>query len=160
MKRFIALLVLLLLAFYVAWPGWTAWQISSAIKAKDAATLDRKIDFPGVRTTLRPAAEQKIAEIYDRFQQQTSPGAAAIISGIKKDVIPTIAETALTTLVTPANLIRVVTEGGPMKENAERILREQVEKIGLPGLSGGGAGVGGAPNLPGGLGQVLGQIGG
>lgn len=171
MKRIIALLIVLLLAFYVAWPGWTAWQISSAIKARDAATLERKIDFPGVRLSLRPAAEQKIGEIYDRFQQQASPGAAVIIGGIKKDVIPKIAETALTGLVTPDNLIRVANDGRSLKDSAEQILREQVQKIGLPGLGGanpagaaGGANpagaAGGRPNLPGGLGQVIGQIGG
>lgn len=167
MKRIVALLVVLLLAFYVAWPGWTAWQISSAIKAKDPATLDRKIDFPSVRLTLRPSVELKIGEIYDRVQQNVGPGAAVIIAGIKKDVIPKLAETALTNLVTPANLIRVVNDGGNLRENAEQILREQMQKTGLPGLggaggqpTGGGPQAGGRPNLPGGLGQVIGQIGG
>ena len=167
MKRIVALLIVLLLAFYVAWPGWTAWQISGAIKAKDAATLDRKIDFASVRLSLRPVVEQKIGEIYDRVQQQAAPGAAVIIGGIKKDVIPKLAETALANLVTPDNLIRVVNDGGSLKENAEQILREQVQKIGLPGLGGaggagasGGTATGGRPNLPGGLGQVIGQIGG
>ena len=168
MKRLIALVVLLLAVFYVAWPGWSAYQIATAIKAKDAATLDRKIDFDGVRATLRPAAETKISEIYDKFQAQAGPGAAIVIAQIKKDVIPKIAETALTTLVTAGNLIRVVNDGGSLKQNAEKILQEQVGKIGLPGLPGGAGGAGvqlpGGIKLPGGLGGIasggLGEIAG
>ena len=151
MKRLIALIVLLLAVFYVAWPAWTAYQIATAVKARDADTLDRKIDFASVRTTLRPIAEQKIGEIYDKFQQQAGPAASIIVGQIKKDVIPKIAEQALGNLVTPANLLRVVTEGGTLKANAEKILAEQVGKIGLPGLSGSGAGAGGGGQLPGGL---------
>ena len=75
MKRLIALLILVLIGFYVVWPGWSAYQIAAAIKARDSATLDRKIDFPSVRTTLRPVTEQKIGEIYDTFQAQSGPAA-------------------------------------------------------------------------------------
>jgi len=37
MKRLLLLAVALLLGFYIAWPGWSAYQIDSAIKAKDNA---------------------------------------------------------------------------------------------------------------------------
>ena len=164
MKRLIALVILLLVGFYVAWPAWSAYQIAAAIKARDSATLDRKIDFTNVRSTLRPAAEQKIGEFYDKFQAQAGPTAALVVGQIKKDVIPKIAETALGTLVTASNLIRVVTEGGTLKQNAEKILQEQVGKIGLPGLNGlGGAGgvqLPGGIKLPGGLGGALGGLAG
>lgn len=160
MKRLIALIALLLVAFYVVWPGWNAYQIAAAVKANDAATLDRKIDFQSVRATLQPIAEQRIGEIYDRFQAQAGPAASVVVAQIKKDVLPKIAETALANLVTPANLIRVVTEGGSLKQNAEKILQEQVGKIGLPGMSGGaGAQLPGGIKIPGGLGQIAGKLG-
>ena len=159
MKRLIALLILVLIGFYVVWPGWSAYQIAAAIKARDAATLDRKIDFPSVRTTLRPVAEQKIGEIYDTFQAQSGPAAAVIVGQIKKDVIPKFAETALGTLVTSGNLIRVVTEGGTIKQNAEKILQEQIGKLGLPGLGGAGMQLPAGIKLPGGLGGNLGGLG-
>lgn len=158
MKRLIALIVLLLLVFYVAWPGWTGYQIAGAIKARDNATLERKIAFPEVRESLRPMAVQRVGEIYDQqLQGQVGPAGAAIVNQIKADVVPKIVDTALTQLVTAPNLIRVVSDGGTLKENAERILKEQIGKIGLPGIgnisgaAGGGAASGGGVPLPGGI---------
>ena len=170
MKRLIALIVLAVLAFYVAWPGWTGYQVATAIKAKDSATLERKISFNDVRESLKPATMQKIGEVYDSFKSQAGPAGAAIVAQIKADVVPKIADTALTHLVTAGNLIRVVNDGGSLKENAERILQEQVGKIGLPGLGGaglgsiagkpsGGTAAGGGLQLPGGLGQLAGKMG-
>ena len=67
MKRALAIIIALAivaaLGFYVAWPGWSAWQIANAIKAKDAPALDRKIDFPSVRASLKPSAEKEIGEV-------------------------------------------------------------------------------------------------
>lgn len=168
MKRLIALLILLLIGFYVAWPGWTGYQIAGAIKAKDNATLERKISFPDVRQTLKPIAVEKVGEVYDQqLKAQVGPGGAAIVNQIKADVVPKIVETALAQLVTAPNLVRVVNDGGSIKENAERILKEQIGKIGLPGLggvagTGGGSGAGaagGGIRLPGGLGDIAGKMG-
>ena len=167
MKRLITLAVLLLLGFYVAWPGWTGYQVASAIKAKDSATLERKISFPDVRETLKPAAIQKLGEAYDQAAPSI-PGAAATLNSIKADVVPKLTDQALNTLVTAPNLIRVVSEAGPLKESAERILREQIAKLGgLPGLGGlgglggggGGGTAGGGVQIPGGLGQLAGKMG-
>lgn len=149
MKRLLALIIVLLLGFYVAWPGWTGYQIANALKAKDAPTLERKIVFDDVRASLRPAAIQKVGEFYDKAQQ--NPLGAAIAGNIKNDVAPAIADAALKSLVTAPNLIRVVHDGRSLKESAERILTEQVGKIGLPGLGGAGSGAGGGIQLPGGI---------
>ncbi len=170
MKRLIALLVVFLLGFYVAWPGWNGYQIASALKAKDSATLERKIAFADVRGTLKPIAVDKVGEIYDRqLKGQVGPAGAAIVNQIKADVVPKIVDTALAQLVTAPNLIRVVTDGGTLKENAERILDEQVRKIGLPGIggismpgatgAGGGSAAGGNVQLPGGI-KLPGGLGG
>lgn len=167
MKRLIALVVLLLLVFYVAWPGWTGYQIAGAIKAKDEATLERKISFPDVRESLKPATVQKIGEFYDQFKQQVPLG-ATVAGSIKSDVGAAVADQVLKQIVTPANLIRVVNDGGTLKQNAERILQEQIGKIGgLPGLGniGAGAGAGGGGfqlpggiKLPGGLGDIAAKL--
>ena len=161
MKRLIAIVVLLLLGFYVAWPGWSGYQIATAIKARDNATLERKIAFADVRETLKPLAVQKVGEVYDQqLKAQAGPAGAAILNQIKADVVPKIVDTALIHLVTAPNLIRLVNDKGAIKENAERILKEQVGKIGLPGLGGGSAAGGGASiQLPGGLGQFAGKLG-
>lgn len=166
MKRLIALAVLLLLGFYVAWPGWTAYQVAGALKAKDQATLERKIAFADVRESLKPATVQKIGEFYDQLKQQVGPLGSVVAGNIKSDVGAAVADQALKQLVTAPNLIRVVSEGGTLKQNAERILQEQIGKIGgLPGLGGlgglggqsGGAAGGGGMQLPGGV-QLPGGI--
>lgn len=168
MKRLIALLVLMLVAFYGVWPAWNGYQISQAIKARDTGTLERKISFPDVRESLKPIAIQKVGEVYDQqLKAQVGPGGAAIVAQIKNDVVPKIVDQALATLVTAPNLIRVVNDGGSMKDNAERILKEQVSKIGLPGIGGiaglggsrGGSAGGGSIKLPGGLAEIAGKIG-
>lgn len=168
MKRLIALLVLVLVAFYGAWPAWNGHQISQAIKAKDAATLERKISFSDVRDSLKPLAIQKVGEVYDQqLKAQVGPAGASIVNQIKNDVVPKIVDQALASLVTAPNLIRVVNDGGSIKENAERILKEQVSKIGLPGIGGipgignirGGSAAGGSVKLPGGLAELAGKIG-
>lgn len=162
MKRLIGLLVLVLLGFYVAWPAWTGYQIANALKAKDTATLERKILFDDVRVSLRPAALQKVGEFYDK-----SPLGGAVMGNIKNDVAPTIADSALKALVTAPNLIRIVHDGKNLKDSAESILSEQIAKIGgLPGLGGGSGGGGGGGlgglggiKLPGGI-QLPGGLGG
>lgn len=175
MKRLVALLLVMLLGFYVAWPGWTSYQIANALKARDTATLERKIAFPEVRETLKPLAVERVGEVYDRqLKGQVGPAGAAIVNQIKTDVVPKIVDTALTRLVTAPNLIRVVTDGGTLKQNAERILDEQIRKIGLPGIggiaslgggtgggsaSGGGVQLPGGLKLPGGLGDITGKVG-
>lgn len=141
MKRLIALCLLpllLVLGFYAAWPAWTGYRISTALKAGDTATLDSKIVFDDVRASLRLAAEHKIGEVYDAYQARAG-GAGTIISQIKADVVPRVADIALKSLVTSENLIRLARAKGTLKEGAERILQERVTKIGLPGLQGTGS---------------------
>jgi len=126
MKKLWALIiVLLLLAFYGVWPIWSTYQIYSAVKTKDAATLERKIDFPDVRVSLRDAATKKIAELYDRPQNQL-PSSPVLIARIKHDAALRIVDAALENLVTADNLIRITSEGGQLREGVERMLRDQI----------------------------------
>ena len=90
MKKYLAALVILLLAFYVAWPAWSVYQIQSAIKAKDAEALARKIDFPSVRASLRSAAAQKIAEVY--VPPPSAPTSPALLERLKRDTVSRVAE--------------------------------------------------------------------
>jgi hypothetical protein len=126
MKKLWALtIVLLLLAFYGVWPIWSTYQIYSAVKTKDAAALERKIDFPAVRVSLRDAATQKIAELYDRPQNQL-PSSPVLVARIKHDAALRIVDAALENLVTADNLIRITSEGGQIRDGVERMLRDQI----------------------------------
>ncbi len=162
MKRLIGLVVLLLLGFYVAWPGWTGYQIASALNGRDSPTLERKIVFDDVRRGLKPTVMEKIAELIDKSQSSAIGGviAANMGAGAREKL----ADTALQRLVTAPNLIRVVHDGKSFKENAERILMEQIGSVGIPGLGGAGLGSGGKPGgggfqIPGGLGGFAEKMG-
>jgi Protein of unknown function (DUF2939) len=167
MKRLIALAVLLLVGFYVAWPAWSGYQIHKSIGAKNTGLLESKIDFPSVRTSLRPVVAAKITDGLEKFQAQAGPAGAMILSQLKGDMVPKIVETTLGSVVNAETVMRIATEGGSFKENLEKIMREQLGRSGLPTAGGGSAGGATVPGLPGGLpggvgsamGDLLGKIG-
>ena len=53
MKRSKLGLALVPVIAYVAWPLWSGQQLKSAILEGDAATLERKVEWPSVRTSLK-----------------------------------------------------------------------------------------------------------
>lgn len=165
MKRLIGLIVLGVLGFYVAWPAFSGYQIKSALDARDAATLDSKIDFPSVRSGLRPTVTQRVGEMFDRVQSGAGPTGSVIAAQLKGDVIPKVVETSLNTIVTSANLIRIVHDGRSWKESIDAILREQIKLPGLgagggdPASRAGGMKMPGGFELPGGLGGLADKMG-
>jgi hypothetical protein len=138
-----AIIIVLLLAFYVFWPSWSVYQIYSAVKTRDAETLARKIDFPAVRASLRDAAVEKFSEMYDRPQGQL-PGSPVLVARIKHEAALRIADASLERLVTADNLLRIASEGGQLKDSVERLLHDQAIGVGEiagrtdSGSSGGG----------------------
>ena len=156
MKRLFALALLLLVGFYVAWPAWSGYQIHKSIQAKNTGLLESKIDFPGVRKSLRPVIAAKITEGLEKFQTQAGPAGAMILSQLKGDMVPKIVETTLGSLVTAETVMRVATDGGSFKDNLEKIMREQLGRSGLP--TAGGNGPPSGPSLPGGLGGTMGDL--
>ena len=159
MKRLIALALLLLVGFYVAWPAWSGYQIREALQAKDSAKLGAKVDFDSVRVSLRPVVTQKVSDGFDRYQSQAGPTAGLILGQLKKDAIPKIVETSLVRLLTPETIIRIASEAGPMKESFDRIMREQLGRA-IPGGTGNvGADTSQATGAgQSGLGGVLGRV--
>ena len=152
MRKFIFLAALVAIAFYVAWPSWSAYQIYQGLQTSDKALLERKIDWPGVKTSLKPAVDVEIGKALDRSAQEGAMG--QILSGpLRAEIQPKLSEAALNTLVTPDNLIKLVAEGGSLKG-----VLDSVVKAGLPG--GGGAGGGmeiGGIKVPSGLGGLIGK---
>jgi len=162
MRRILLVVICLLLAFYVGWPLWSALQLRTALKAEDAAGVEKRIDFPSVRASMRPAITQKVGESFDALTNQAGPSGALIATQLKPQVLPKVVDTTLDSLVTAQNVIRLANDAGPMKERIERIVRDQLGK--LPGLPAGAGGTipGGMAlpgGLPGGLGQIAGQLG-
>ena len=111
----LSLIVLALLGFYVAWPAWSARQIALAIDAADAATLERNIDFPRVRESVRPVAAAQVARSMERLQRDSGPLGAAIAGTLNKSLGGQLADAAVNAILTPTNVIRMVREGTDLR---------------------------------------------
>ncbi len=139
MRRFLipaAVLVAVLGGFYVAWPAWSARQIAAAIEANDPTTLERKIDFPQVRARALPIVAAEMERSIGRLQREGGTLGAAIAGQLKGSLGVKLAEAAVETLLTPANIILMVRQG----RNLSRVLREAGDR----GISGRGT-VGASP---------------
>jgi Protein of unknown function (DUF2939) len=137
-RRLFFIILLFGLLFYVVWPGYSGYQIFDALRRQDAALLERKVDFPSVRVSMRQAVETAVEDQIDLQLKVAGASGAVIAAQLKKEVMPSLIELALDKLVTPANIIRVYTEKGDVGQSIERIIAEQIAKIGLPGLAGAG----------------------
>ena len=77
MKRllFKAALVCFAISAYIAAPFVTAWSIREAVRNSDSAYLERAIDWPGVRETLKPTLSRLAFDLPDpENPAQAKPG--------------------------------------------------------------------------------------
>lgn len=133
MKKLLLLLTAFLLlaaAFFVAWPGWAIYEIHTAIQAKDAAALERRIDLASVRASLRTATADKLAQLY--VPTQGGPTSPALAERLKREAVARLVGNALENLVTAEALLLVLSEGGPLKGSVERMLRDQMGRADAP----------------------------
>jgi len=102
MRKFIFLLVGVLFVFYVGWPAWSGFRIYNALEKNDATTLERKIDFPSVRDSLKPAIRAQIDKMLDRT---TGDAAGQLRDGrLRQQIGPQLMETVLNKIVTPQSI--------------------------------------------------------
>ena len=115
MRLISALLIVLVGLFYVAWPAWSAYQLKVALESGDVAGVERGIDFPSVRQSLRPVAT---AAIEQNLKEATkgAPGSDLLIEKMSKDSLPKLVETSLDAILTPQAIIRMHAEGKSLRE--------------------------------------------
>ena len=145
MGRLLVAILFALIAFYIAWPAVSAWQIYGAVKDKDPAVLSTKVDFPSVRESMRPAVESRISGKIEELKQSQS-GTTALVAGlVQGGMLSKLTGVVLKSIVTPENMIRLAHEKGSLPEKIERIIRQQMGGIGgrLAQGSGGQSGNGG-----------------
>jgi hypothetical protein len=97
----VALLVVPLSLAYMAWPVVTALEIREAIVAGDSATLNRKVDWTALRTSLKASVTPETAAHLAREPDAPKP---SMWQRIKAAVAPGMAETVIDRYVTPENL--------------------------------------------------------
>jgi hypothetical protein len=98
-KRSALWLVLVALVF-TAWPLWSGWQLRQAMKARDVAALEARVDWPLLRANLK----LKLAEAV-RADAERSTGVSGVL---KRTVGGVIADKTVDLAVTPKTLARVL----------------------------------------------------
>ncbi len=92
--------VLLAAVVYLAGPLWAGWQLRQAIRGRDVAGMEARVDWPQLRANLKPRVAGAIND---------DAANSGVISGaLKRAVGSVLSNTAVDTLVTPANLGRVL----------------------------------------------------
>lgn len=129
MRLISALIIVLVGLFYIAWPAWSAYQLKVALESGDVAGVERGIDFPSVRQSLRPAATAAIEQNLKEATKGT-PGSDLLIEKMSKETLPKLVETSLDTILTPQAIIRMHAEGKSLSELLKSV------KTGGPDLMG------------------------
>jgi len=103
MHRFAKLLLvsLVLAILYAAWPVYAALEIREAMIAGDTATLNRRIDWDGLRASLKTSLSP---ETIARLAAKPDAPKPSLWQRIKAVVAPAMAETVIDRYVTPENL--------------------------------------------------------
>lgn len=99
MKRLLAVVAAFALA-YLAWPLWSAWQLRQAIRARDLASLETRVDWTVLRANLKPRLANAVRE-----NAEASTGMTGVL---KRAVGAAVVEHSVDLVVTPKNLARVL----------------------------------------------------
>ena len=97
-KAGLGLLALALLL--AAWPLFSAWQLRQAVRTRNVAALESKVDWTTLRANMKPRIMQAVRE---NAEQSTG-----ITGVLKRAVSGTVADKSVDWLVTPKNLSRVL----------------------------------------------------
>ena len=85
---------------YLAGPLWAGWQLRQAMRTRNVAMLEARVDWPQLRANLKPRIAGAIKESADN---------SGLIGGVLKRAMGgVISNTAVDTLVTPGNLSRLL----------------------------------------------------
>ena len=92
----------LLVAFlaYLAGPLWAGWQLRQAIRTRDVAAMQSRVDWPLLRANLKPRISSAINDSADT--------SGTIGSVLKRAFGSVVSNAAINTLVTPSNLSRIL----------------------------------------------------
>jgi Protein of unknown function (DUF2939) len=85
---------------YLAGPLWAGWQLRQAMRTRDVAAMEGRVDWPQLRANLKPRITTAINDSAD---------ASGTIGGaLKRALGSVLSNTAVDTLVTPSNLSRLL----------------------------------------------------
>lgn len=149
-----------LLAFYVAWPLYAGYEIKTSLDAQNVEGLNATIDFPSVRTSLRPAVAAKVDQVITDTLKKAGTAGGALADKLKASVMPRIVDGVLAVFVTPEMLIRIHASGKSFKEALDSVVFERTSQAqGLGGFMVVPEGGQPADGSQSGLEQIAGKLG-
>ena len=101
MRKLLILPFVLVAVIYAAWPGWSAWQLRAAVKARDLAGIESRVDWP----TLRSNFKQSIG---DYLKEEGPNPDAGVFATLKRTLGPLVAGQIIEIAVTPSTLAFVL----------------------------------------------------
>jgi hypothetical protein len=130
MKSLGTLLFLALIAFYVAWPAYSAYEIRNGLEKKDPTLLEAKIDFTRLRASLRPAVSVAVEKAMKAALKKAGPAGGQLTDELRAKLMPRVVDAALAVLVTPETLIRIHAEGTDLKKVIDGIVAQSAAQPG------------------------------
>jgi hypothetical protein len=113
---------------------WSAWQLRAAIKARDLASIEERVDWPTLRANLKRTIAANLRD------ESRNPDAGTLRKAFKRTLGPFVADRVIDAAVTPRTIAGVLA-GRLQASDARR------EAPGMPPLDDTGAGdVGPAPD--------------
>lgn len=122
-----AALSLLALTF-LAWPLWSGWQLRQAMRARDVASLQSRVDWPTLRTNLKPRLAAAI--------EDSAKDSGGVSGYLKRMIGGAVADKGVDLFVTPQNLSRILAGRefvtARMKRTADQVPPSPQTKQGPP----------------------------
>ena len=114
MRKLLILPLLLLLPLaYAAWPAWSAWQLRAAVKARDLAAIERRVDWPTLRANLKRTIAGNLQD------ESKTPDAGFFTKAVRRTIGPFVANRLIDVTVTPRTLSHVL---------AGRLLPDEIKR--------------------------------
>jgi hypothetical protein len=89
-----------LIALYVAGPLWAGWNLRQAMRNRDTAGLQARVDWTTLRGNMKPRLAAALKDDADK---------SGVIGGLFKRALGgTISDAAVDTFITPGNLSRIL----------------------------------------------------
>ena len=107
LKGLLALVVLAFVAAYFGSPVLAVQSLIKAAEAGDAEALERKVDFPALRQSLK---DEMAGRFTDELREKAG-GLGAGLGGLGMALAPSLADSAVDALVTPRVVAEVVRTG-------------------------------------------------
>jgi hypothetical protein len=87
---------------YAAWPAWSAWQLRAAVKARDMAAIERRVDWPLLRANLKRTIAANLRD------DSKAPDSGFLGKAFRRTLGPLVTDTLIDATVRPRTLAHVL----------------------------------------------------